>query len=597
MIPLIKHHFPLVLALLLPLCALSKESTRRFKVKEVAFEGNQAFSSSDLQRIMITRPSSMLTRVFYRRQVLEEDSRNITAFYRARGYLEASVIATEVQLDSVKNVARIKITISEGGLTTLENVAFFGNHSQSDSLLMEKIGIRSGDPYESPKVDAAVRGMLTLYANQGFLDTQIQPETKINLETHKALVDFIITEGVQYSVKNIRYEGLEKTRNFVVDRELLLHPGDIVNYTSLIETRQRLFRTGLFQNVQIQTVAPEESDSAKKDILLEFQEFKSIRLGGMVGYATVEQARARVELYNANLFGTSRKIGLTGQISFIQRSLEASYSQPWIFRQRWNDDLTFKYEFQKEPSYELYRKIGRGVLWRSLNPAYTLSFQYRYETARFANVTIAETPVDLKADISSLDIQQKYDTRDDMINSRRGSYLQWDNELAGSVLGATTDFFRTVVQARGFRPLNRSMVFATALEIGWMGDWWTTRPIPLSERFYAGGPSVLRGFGYQQVGPKDRNGEPIGGNFKITWNVLELRSSVWKMLGVAAFFDAGNVWSSFRDFQLQDIRTSPGMGIRANTPLGIIRLDAGFNLWKKSDEESLRLYFSVGQAF
>ncbi len=592
-----KHLFPLVLALILPLCALSKESSRRFKVKEVAFEGNQAFSSSDLQRIMITRPSNLLTRVFFRRQVLDEDLKNIAAFYRAHGYLEATVTAGEVQLDSIRNTAKIRIAISEGELTTLESVAFFGNQSQPDSLLMRKAGIRSGDPFETPKIDAAVREMLALYANQGYLDAQIQPDTKINLETHRAMVDFIISEGIQYTVKNIRCEGLEKTRPFVVDRELLLHPGDIVRYSSLIETRQRLFRTGLFQNVQIQTITPEEADSAKKDIRLEFQEFKSIRLGASIGYATVEQARARLELYNANLFGTARKIGLTGQISFIQRSLEASYSQPWILGQRWNNDLTFKYEFQEEPSYELYRKIGKGVLWRSLSPAFTLSFQYRYETAKFANVTLAETPVDLKADISSLIVQQKYDMRDDIINSRQGSYLQWDNELAGSVLGATTDFFRTDVQARSFRSLTRSMVVGTALEIGWMDNWWTTRPTPLSERFYAGGPNVLRGFGYQQVGPKDVNGEPIGGNFKITWNVLELRQSVWKMFGIAAFFDAGNVWSSFRHFHLTDVRTSPGAGIRAYTPLGIIRLDVGLNPWKKDNEDDVRLYFSVGQAF
>jgi outer membrane protein insertion porin family/translocation and assembly module TamA len=596
-IPRVKQLLPLVLLLILPLQALSKETTRRFKVKEVAFEGNQAFASSDLQRIMITRPSSLLTRVFFRSQVLDEDLKNLTAFYQEHGYLEATVTASEVRLDSVRHTARIKITISEGGLTTLESIAFFGNHNQPDSLLLQTIGIKAGDPFESLEITAAVRKILTLYANQGFLDTQIQPDTKINEETHKALVDFIITEGIQYTVDDIRYEGLEKTRHFVVDRELLLHPGDIVKYGSLIETRQRLFRTGLFQNVQIYPVTPAGGDSTKKNILLEFQEFKSIRLGVSVGYATVEQARARVELYNANLFGTARKIGLTGQISFIQRSLEASYSQPWIFGYRWNNDLTFKYEFQEEPSYELYRKIGRGVLWRALSPAYTISFQYRYETTKFANVSIAETPVDLKADISSLIVQQKYDVRDDMINSRRGSYLQWDNELAGSVLGATTDFFRTVAQARSFRSLSRATVVGTALEIGWMGDWWTTRPIPLSERFYAGGPNVLRGFGYQQVGPKDVTGEPIGGNFKITWNVLELRQSVWKMFGVAAFFDAGSVWSSFRDFHLGDVRTSPGAGIRANTPLGIIRLDVGFNPWKKNDEDNVRLYFSVGQAF
>jgi outer membrane translocation and assembly module TamA len=141
------------------------------------------------------------------------------------------------------------------------------------------------------------------------------------------------------------------------------------------------------------------------------------------------------------------------------------------------------------------------------------------------------------------------------------------------------------------------VVIGSALELGWMESFGASDEIPLSERFYTGGPTSLRGFGYQMVGPRDANGEPLGGQLKLVWNLLELRRSIYRMVGGALFIEVGNVWSQPKQAQLSDLRVNLGTGLRVNSPLGILRLDYGINLDRRSDEPRTKLFFSMGQAF
>jgi outer membrane translocation and assembly module TamA len=99
------------------------------------------------------------------------------------------------------------------------------------------------------------------------------------------------------------------------------------------------------------------------------------------------------------------------------------------------------------------------------------------------------------------------------------------------------------------------------------------------------------------VGPVDVNGEPLGGQVEMVWNVIELRHSIYRMFGAALFIDVGNVWSRPEDMKLSDIRVDSGAGLRVNSPLGILRLDCGVNLDRKAEEPRTKVFISMGQAF
>ena len=585
------------LSFLLGSPAWGKEVPKKLKVRSVTFEGNQAFGYESLKRVMLTRPSRFLSRSHYYPQIFQDDLENVILFYQQNGYLGAQITDTVVNIDSTEWVVHVYIQISEGELTRVEGVAVFGNAVFTDSLLLRKIGIKAGDPFKRMKIQDASLSILSLYANKGYLEAEVKPDIRINSETHRALIDFGIQEKTQFTIGEIHLEGLKKTRPRVIRRELLFRRGEVINYSRLLESQRKLYLTGLFQSVFIRPQPPAGGDSTRKDVLVQLQENESFEFNLAVGYGSVEKARTRIEAFNTNLAGTALKAGLTTRISFVGRGVEASFTEPWTLGFRWRTDVNLVFEYLEEPGYDLTRKGGRLVIGRTFGKRSTASLTYRYEDAKLSNVQVSPIPRELKTNVRSLMLSLIHDTRDNLFNSKHGTYLEWNNELAGSFLRGTDTFVRSIGRFKYFHSWRPSTIVATAVEIGWMDFFGTSKDIPLNERFYAGGPNSLRGFGYRLVGPLDAERDPIGGRVKVAWNIVEIRQSLYKMIGLAFFADVGNVWAQPKDLHFGDLRTCAGLGLRANTPIGIVRLDYGINLRPEKEEPSAKLYFNMGQAF
>ncbi len=591
-----------VFYLILLLCflgqvAAAKEISKKIKVKSVTFQGNQAFTDSRLRRVMLTRPSRFLSPSYYHPDIFQDDLKNLNLFYQQNGYLEIQILDTQVNIDSTQQEAQVHINLSEGDLTQVERVAVFGNSVFSDSLLLQRIKIKPGDPFSQKTIQNITLSLLTLYANNGYLEAEVKPDIRINSETHQALIDFTIEEKTQFTISGIRLEGAKKTRPKVINRELLFRLGEVVRYSRLLESQRRLYLTGLFQSVFIRPQPSLKGDSTQKDILIEIQESEPFEFNVAVGYGSIEKARGRIEVFNTNLLGTARKAGLAARISFVSRGIEASFTEPWTLGFRWRTDVNLLLEYLEEPGYDLKRTGGRLVVGRNFGKRSIASLIYRYEDVKLSRIKVRTIPEELKTNLRTLTLSLIYDTRDNLFNSTHGVYLEWSNELAGSFLRGTNSFVRSQGTLKYFYPWKRSTIIGSALEIGWMDFFGASRDIPLNERFYAGGPNSLRGFGYQLVGPLDTDRIPLGGRLKLIWNLIEIRQALYKIIGAVLFADIGNVWSRPEDLHFGDIRTCLGFGIRANTPIGIVRVDYGINLRPRKGEPEGQLIFNMGQTF
>jgi outer membrane protein insertion porin family len=569
----------------------------KLSVRSVNFAGNTAFTDGRLRGLMLTRPAAFLSPSKYHPEVLADDLTNILTFYRQNGYLEAALIDTSVSIDSVEGKVDIAIEIKEGDLTRIEDVTIFGNEFFSDSTVLSLIKFRRDDPLKRPLIEDAVTSILSRYAENGFIDASVTPEVKINSESHLAMVDFLIKEKYRSAVDSVVITGIEKTRRNVAKRELRFRPGEYIKYSRLLDSQRNLYLTGLFESVFIRAIPNAENDSTKKNILIEIKEKKSSEFAFSLGYASIEKVRGRIELSTDNLKGTARKTGIALEANFIKQGIMGSFSDPWTFGTRWQTDLNLFFQLRQEPGYDARTYGGKITVGRKLSPFTKLSQRYRFENTKLSNIKISEEELDIDLRIRSLTLTLSHDTRDNLFNSQKGNYISWSNELAGSFLQGSNTFIRSILVAKGFRPLGRESVLGSAFEIGWMDSFGSDEEIPLNERFYSGGPTSLRGFGYQLIGPLDAEGEPKGGKFKIVWNVLELRRSIYKIFGGAIFIDAGNVWTDIKSARFKDIRFDVGLGLRLNSPIGIARLDYGFNVDPVDDEAHGKLFLGMGQAF
>ena len=575
----------------------SADMPKRFQVRSVSMTGNEHFETDRIKGFMLTHPSRFMNKVYFYPEVLSDDLANIKAFYRQNGYLQADITDTSISYDSAARKVDVAFTLSEGQITLIEGITIFGSDFFSDSTVRSFLSVQMDDPLRRRSIQEGIMNILGQYAEHGYLDAAATPDVKLNDESHRAMIDIFITEGNKSSADSIVVNGLEKTNRNVVIRELLFKRGQTIQYSKLLKSQRQLYLTGLFESVFIKPVPPASGEPGKKDIQIDLKERQSGDFGVMVGYGTIEKLRGRIELNTNNLAGTARKAGAQAEANYIKQNITGSFSEPWTLGTRWRTDINGFLEFRQEPSYDLrsygfITTLGRP-LWYHTN----INISYKFSNNQISHVTVDSAITELNPRIRSLSLSIIHDSRDNLFNPTSGTYATWTNELAGSFLQGTNTFGKSTLQLKYFRRISRETVFASALEIGILAYLGSDEEIPLNERFFTGGPTSIRGLGYQLAGPLDTANAPLGGNFKLVWNVCEIRQTVYKIFGIAGFVDMGNVWSQAEDFHLKDIRVSVGGGLRLSSPIGLLRLDAAAIIDARKDEDKSRIFIGIGQAF
>jgi outer membrane protein insertion porin family len=566
-------------------------------VSSLRIEGNTAFPSERIAGLMAMRPGGFLRSTHYSKPVFQQDLANVLAFYDQNGYLNAKIADTLIQLDSSRNEISLALRIEEGPLTRLESITVLGNTVLSDSTLRSQVKLKPGAAFDRFAIEDGILDMLAEYADTGYLECAISPEISINQEVHLAMVDLTVTERRQSTISNIRIKGNEKTNASVVLRELSFKEGDIVDYSELLASQRRLYLTGLFSSVFVKPLPVSGVDSTRREILVDLKENLSGELFLTLGYGSVEKVRGKLEMSSTNVAGTARRLGIKLWASGIAQSIMLSATEPRTFGSHWQTDLNVYGELQQEPGYDLSKYGSRLAIGRRLWTNGRTSVTYRFENGKLSDIQTDSLPLDFRPQVRSLIFTINNDTRNDLFDPTRGTFVEWTAEVAGGLLKGNNSFVRSIWRAKRFWQLGRRTVLASSLELGVIDAFGNTTEIPINERFYAGGPTVLRSFGYQQAGPLDHDGVPLGGNVKLVWNLAELRRGIYKMLGAVVFVDIGNVWSRVTNVSVGDMRGSIGLGIRASTPIGIVRLDYAVNPDVRRFERRDRLYFSMGHAF
>lgn len=175
-------------------------------------------------------------------------------------------------------------------------------------------------------------------------------------------------------------------------------------------------------------------------------------------------------------------------------------------------------------------------------------------------------------------------------------------DISSEAIASDFNFIRTTAENAFYytprklnNPLN-SLTFVFLQQAGWMRKTGSEDEIPFFERFYAGGTTTVRGYRPKYLAPRDRDDEPIGGNYMVAWTV-EARYPVWRKLSAAVFYDQGNAWSKSNQMNLNDTKVGVGSGLRWITTWGTARLDYGYGLNGNTRERGGRVHASLGIKF
>lgn len=613
-----------VICLILLTCTISLSQS--LEISEISFKGVVSFSEDELTDILHSEEDEE-----FDARLVKLDKILLTNFYRQNGFLTVTVFDSLI-INSITNEVKVIYELLEGQRYYLDRIEFEGNKLYSrDALLNSFEGMTLGNPFDEGMMKSAKQGMENLYYNNGKPFVVLSFDYEIENDS-MVVVKCAIKENQTVTIKDMEYLGVELVQHFIIYRELEIKRGEIYSREELALSHRNLYRTGLFEYVRFELKPTEDSTQAV--LVIQVHEKDPAWIGARIGFTHEDEESYgnKIELAleggHRNLWGTGRSLSLhvVPSLAYDIESKKAInpdnhisliFVEPWI-------------GYTKTPgvfmtSYHLYRPLNSadfnvlrfnfGVS-RELTPIIDLRGSLEAKLVTLLEEGIIDTTLEADANrdqVYSILTYGKRDTRNNFFNPTNGSlsdlslgYSYSIGELESG--GKEIKTYITLISSwKRYQPLKwkpfkkrEGMTIATRLKGGAIFEIGPTKNLPISDLFFAGGATTVRGYPEQLLGPTTFDSEgyknkAIGGKLLYLMNV-EIRIPIYWLFVGEIFLDGGNVWREISDFNPTEIKFSTGLGLVLLTPVGPIRFDYGVKL-NKEDSDKTRDAFHFGLYF
>jgi len=519
----------------------------------------------------------------------------IRGLYRSEGFLDAVVDPPTSVLAPDKTRADVVVTLHEGTQYHFGKITFEGDiifYPQRE--LLQEMEVFTRKPYTPLALTNLERKIDYFYRTRGYFTVRVSSESDpAQAVNGDVAVKFLVQAGDIYRFDGVTQSGLKKLRASFLPNRFKKLKGQVYNPETLEDRYRKLMGTGLFTNLKLtQTPLPSHEVGLHFDV----EEAKSRELGFSVGYAKLEGMILGVRYVDRDLFGNGRPLQVDAEVAQKLLRGEVLYTDPWIFE---SENTLRTRLFVLSQDLDGYSKTETG-----LRPELSRKFGDHLELATFIltrDVQIANKGIDplevgpthYRAD--SLGASATYDTRDSVLNPRRGFVLNGTGDFATNVLGSSLQFLRGTFRASYYLPVGQDSLLAAGVRGGVIDPLGSGANLPIDERFFNGGSNTVRSFNERTLGPKDTTGHPIGGETFSVANV-EFVTPIRDNLDVALFADAGSTGRRIES-GIGQTGFAIGPGLRYRLPIGPIRLDYGWNPIRRPGQPSGAIHFSFGFAF
>ncbi|GER93310.1 outer membrane protein assembly factor BamA [hot springs metagenome] len=573
---------------------------KKVKIKEIKIEGNKALSASKIKKAMKTSERGLFSFIlgggYYKKDEMKADIERIKDLYYNNGYIKVTVGEPGIQLTEDKEGMQIIIQVSEGEQFKVSSVEIAGNKAFSEDELRKLIKLAPKTIFNKEILRKDVTAITDQYSNNGYALVVVSPDLIPNEETKETRVVYRIDEGDKYKIGRIEISGNTKTRDKVIRREIRLDEGDVFNASALKRSYERINNLQFFESVELSPKPKPEEKLVDLDVKVKEKATGFLSVGG--GYSSIDRFVAMVDITQGNLFGSGQYIKLRGELGGRSSFYELSFRDPWFM----DKPISFGTSIYKTTrKYGNFERKATGLevsFGKSFWEYWGASIAYNYEKATIFNVkdTASQTIKDQEgtATTSSVTLSVGRDTRDNYLDPLKGSKNVLSTTFAG--LGGTNAFYKALFDSGWYYPLFDVTTVHLRGRVGYASGIFGKK-LPLYERYYVGGIYTVRGLGYGEAGPKDINGEAIGGEKQLVFNAEYIFPIVaeYKFKGLV-FFDAGRAYATGETIG-SDLRYTSGAGIRWISPIGPIRIEWGYNLDKRPGESSSKVEFTFGSFF
>ena len=557
-------------------------------IKDVTFEGATSFSKGTLAGVIKSDNRNWIKFWDLKRRVdrtkIEADIKALEEFYQNAGYLDARVLNVAPQRLDDKNV-NLVYSISEGPVYTVASVDVAGNKLYQTADLIPVFQLEAGQVYSLADMKTDLETIADYYGSRGYADAKVTP--RIDKRTGGQLgITYAIEEGGQFKVGKISISGNQKTNEEVVRRNLTLAPTDEYNTIKIRKSRNRLMELDYFEGVDFMPVSSDLGPDYK-DINIDLKEKATGQVQFGAGFSSIDNLVGFVEVTQKN-FDVTNWPSFTGAGQRFRLGLKAgtrrkdfimSLTEPYFLGQRLSlgGDLFYTEKTYLSDDYD-QRDIGGSINLRKplgdntdLRLTYTLQQVEIYDIDEEASDEIKlEEGEFLQSRIGAAWV---FDNRNSFQMPSKGHKISVEANLSGSFLGGDVDTYSLSLSGQKYWKLPYEAIFSLQGELASVDT--SEDRVPIFERQFLGGANNLRGFEYRDVGPKDVNGEPVGGN-TLGWITAEVTFPIVAKIRGAFFADAGFVNRDSWDYSTSDYNADVGVGVRVNLPVvGPVKIDYG----------------------
>ena len=577
---------------------------KKVKIEKIRFSGNKAFKDKKLAEQMETEARTWYDFIddsgVYQKDILKLDMFRIEGFYQDNGYLRAKVLEPRIDVNKKARQIHIIIPVEEGPQFRIKSLDVKGDNTISHDDIKKSLLTKKGDIYNVSQLRQDIVTVTELYSAKGFAYAEANPITKIDDKARTVSLSIDIDKGKKVYVGKINMLGNIKTKDNVIRREFRLKEGQLFDGTKLKRSKQRINNLNFFEDVKIDT---QRGDSPELiDILTTVTEKPTGTFTVGAGFSNVENLIFTTSIAQNNLFGNGHRVNLTASLSSIRTNFNLGLTEPRLL----DSEISFGIDaFNQDQNFLSFNSLTSGAGFRfgkNISEYENLGIGYRFENVKVSGVSAANTTTFVRNQTrttSRVSPSYVYDSRDNFLNPSQGWRHVLGFEFAG--LGGLK-FTRSRYQITYYRPLLGKLVLGANARInfaeGYSGD-----TLPVFERYFLGGPTTLRGFTIQDIGPKDLTGNPVGGSKALLLN-LETQYPFTQSIRGFLFYDRGNVYgngpimtTTTKNFDLAEMRHSIGAGFRFISPFGPMGFAYGIKLDRRSGEASGQFHFSAGSAF
>lgn len=527
-----------------------------FKIRQIQFRGVRAFSSDDLSDVIQTKKwgffSWLTRRGLYDEGRLLQDIESLRNFYQNAGYLDVEIDRKSVSLEENGPNLRIVFSINEGVCYKVGKIDIITENAEDAPILKGKINLKEGSVAGPEKIEQACEVIRDFYGRNGYVAASVEVQRVL---TEGDAINFIfkVQKGLQYTIHSIYITGNIHTQSRVILRELNLAPGDILDRTRMKKAERRLQNTGFFKSI---VITPEDCNAAcENNLKVAVEEARTGSVFFSGGLNSVEKFTFGVTLSQNNFDyknskdyfrGAGQKFQLGFSVGKYSNDVNLSFEEPWLYDRelRFGFNLFRTMNMLNNDNYKENRLGGEIYLGKRLFEQVEGKLYYHWERFRLTGCKeneVSKVILDEQGSriISKIGFLMERDTRDHLIYPTRGSYMSWNNQLAG--FGGKTKYFRTRVTGAKWFMMNEyheqvlSVGGRTGMVRGLSGN-----EVPLFEREFLGGPSDMCGFDYHEVGPKtkDKFHENLGAKYFV-WLNSEYSVKLNSMFRIIGFYDLG----------------------------------------------------------